>query len=98
MDFEEEIRKDTSSEEARLTRLIEAIARLLDNKDWRTTHELHFQGEEERINRLLFNEAKRDKLDEVAIYRLQGELKWAKRYSDIGQFGKILKNQLDKLK
>lgn len=98
MDFEEEVVKDTSVEQARLTKLIEAIVNLLENKDWRTLQELHFSQEEERVSRLLLGEAHKSPLDDKEIYRLQGEMKWARRYADLVAFVKLLKNQLDKLK
>lgn len=98
--FEEEMEepKDTSEEQARLTRLIEAINNLLTSRDWQVLQEFHFVPEESRLTRLLLLEAKKSEVELDEIYRLQGELKWAKRYADLKVFGKFLKNQLDKLK
>ena len=96
-ELEEDRVPDTSGEQARLTRIIEAIASLLENKDWQTLVELHFSKEEERVKRLILSEAQKKPIDEE-IYSLQGELKWAKRYQDFYGWAKILKNQLEKLK
>lgn len=100
--FHEEIEDakpiDTSEQQALLTRKIEAIDGLLKTRDWYTLAELHFAEEERRIERLLLSEAKKGAVDDKEIYRLQGELKWAKRYADLGQFAKYLKSQLDNLK
>ena len=94
----EEVTPDTSLEEARLIKLIEAIAGLIENRDWQTLVELHFSKEEERVERLLFSEAQKSILNADEIHRLQGELKWARRYSDFTKWAKFLKNQLEQLK
>ncbi len=94
----EEKPKDTSIEEARLTRMIEALARLLVSQEWAVLQELHFGRELERVERLLISESKKDLLEDREIYRLQGELKWAKRYADLREWAKALTNQLKKLK
>jgi len=92
---EEEPQIDTSEEQARLTKIIEAIAGLVENKDWRTLQEMVFAKEKERITKIILSEAKKQELNLSEIYRLQGELQWAKRYADLTNFAKLLKNQLE---
>jgi len=92
-----EKRPEIEEEQIRLTRIIGAIDGLLQNRDWQTFQELHFDREEKRVNRLLLLEARKD-INEKEIYRLQGEWKWARRYSDLVTFARFLKNQLDKIK
>lgn len=94
---DEEIPQLNEAEIARLTRLIEAIDGVLRTKDWQTLEELHFTQETDRVERLLLSEAKKD-LNDREIYRLQGEMKWAKRYADIRKWAEFLKNQLENLK
>lgn len=93
---EEEKPHTNPQEEARLIRLIEAIAALSENKDWQTLNELHLSKEEERIERLLLSESKKNLIESDKLYRLQGELLWAKRYADMRVWAKLLKNQLNK--
>lgn len=95
---ENEPTESTEIQIALLTRQIEAVAGLLENKDWRTLQELCFSKEIERIDRLLLQEAKKTDMNFGAMLTLQGELKWAKRYSDLASWAKLLKNQLDNLK
>lgn len=95
---EEKEEVDTSLEEARLIRLIEAIARLFENSDWRTLVELHFSQEEERVKRLLLAATMETPLPVEQIYRLQGELKWARRYKNLALFAHNLKKQLNQLR
>lgn len=94
----EELKLDTTTEQVRLTRLIEAIASLLENKDWRTLQELHFSKEKERVERLMLSAAKNSPLEDRELYRLQGEHLWATRYEDLSKYAKLLKNQLENLK
>lgn len=94
----EESPKDNQAEIARFTRLIEAIDGVLKTKDWATLEELHFSQEKERVERLILSEAKKPEVDVKAIYRLQGELKWAVRYKDLRKWAEFLKNQLIELK
>lgn len=95
---EEEVKPDTQVEQARLTRLIEAISGLFENRDWQTLNELHLSKEKERVERLLFNEALKPEPSVSTIQRLQGELIWARRYADLPKFVVFLKNQLNQLK
>lgn len=88
---------DNSEKKAELVKLVEAIAGLLENRDWQTLHEAHFSKEKERIHRLLLQAAQKEEVSEKEIYRLQGEAIWANRYADLSKFALILKNQLEKL-
>lgn len=97
-ELEETKPTDTSAEQARLVRIIEAIDELVKNDSWRTLQELCFSREEERINRLLLTEAKETAPDLTTIHQLQGELQWAKRYGNLVSYAQLLKNQLEKLK
>ena len=89
---------DTTEQQASLIRMIEAVNGLLQSADWQTLRDLHFSKEEERLNRLILQEAKKATVDDTVLYRLQGELVWAKRYADVTKFAQILKSQLDNLK
>jgi hypothetical protein len=89
---------DTSTEEARLTRLIEAIAGLIQTREYAVLQELHFSTEEKRIERLLIAESKKTVINQNELYRLQGEMKWATRYADMNKWAQLLTYQRSKLK
>lgn len=93
----EEVKPDFSLEKARLTNLIEAIAGLLEDRNWQTLSKLHFEAEEERVKRLILSETQKTKISEEEIYRLQGEMKWAKKYANLAEFARFLKKQLNAL-
>ena len=63
-----------------LLRMIEAIDNLSKNEDWRTVKELLFDGQLEKLETSLLNEVKANELSAPKIYRLQGNLEWAKRF------------------
>ncbi len=63
-----------------LLRLIEAINNLSKNEDWHTLKELLFNGQVEKLEKNLLNEAKSNELSNPTIYRLQGNLEWARRW------------------
>lgn len=96
-ELEESPKVDNSEKRAELVKLIEAIAGLLENRDWQVLHESHFSKEKDRIHRLLLQASQREEVSEKEIYRLQGEFIWANRYADLSKFALILKKQLENL-
>lgn len=86
-----------SDERVRLEKMIEALATIIESKEWQVLHDLHFSQEKQRIERLLIAEAQKDEVSTERLYRLQGEYIWAKRYSDFVSWAKNLKNQLTKI-
>ncbi len=95
---EDEEKAETSNEQIRLTQLIEALSGLSQTTEWSILVNIHFGKEKERIERLLMSEAKKSVIDSSEILRLQGELKWAIRYSDIRAWVENLRKQLSTLK
>lgn len=65
---------------AHLVRLIEAIQDVQSTSAWSTLKE-EFDGEVARLNRLLLRESKEKELKQPEIYRLQGRIESAKKYS-----------------
>jgi len=80
-----------------LTNLIEAINELAKNEAWKTLKKLLFDGLVEKIERQLNAEVKKTQLNPIEIYRLQGQLSWAKRYSDIYKLAETYKQELNQI-
>jgi len=96
---EEEPKNEKAQEyETELVRVVEAIAEVLKTKEWQVLKGLVFDKEVERVERLLTSEARKVPLSIESIYRLQGELKWAKRYSDLKELAQHYQNQLKGLR
>ncbi len=66
--------------DAHLVRLIEAIQEVQSTNAWSTLKE-EFDGEIARLNRFLLAESKKKEVDLPEIYRLQGRIESAKKYS-----------------
>lgn len=85
-------------EQTRLTKIIEALAKLESNKEWKIIKELVFDKSLGAIERQMLNESVAQEVDVNKIYRLQGEWAWSKQFSDIGRFADTLKKQLQEIK
>lgn len=84
--------------QAELIKIIDVLAKLDGSKEWETLKESIFKKSLEGIERQIMNEALAAKIDSDKIYRLQGELAWARQYNDIGKLGESLKKQLEEIK
>ncbi len=77
-----------------LLRLIEAIDNLSKNEDWQTLKKLLFDGQVEKLEIQLLSEAKLNELQAPKIYRLQGNLEWARRW-DLYKLAETYKKELN---
>ncbi len=80
--------------QAVLQRLVEAIDKLSKNEDWQTLKQLLFDQQIERMEKQLLNEAKANELQPEKIYRLQGNLEWARRW-DLYKLAETYKTELN---
>ena len=81
-----------------LAQLVEAINRVEANDDWRKLKELLFNGVVKKLERQLKDEASRNEVNLPKIYRLQGQIEWAKKYSDLKKISNEKRSELDNLK
>lgn len=81
-----------------LVKILEAIDEVLKTKGWQTLKELVFDKVVERLDRQLLSEAKNPKIDEIKLYYLQGEMAWARRYSDLKSYAEMLQKELQGIK
>lgn len=80
-----------------LTRIVESIDLLSQIKEWQTLKELIFDKMVERLEKNLQAEAKKNELLPAEIYRLQGQIAWAKRYSDLYKLAEAYKQELNSI-
>lgn len=66
--------------DAHLVRLLESITEVQATRAWSTLKE-EFDGEIARLNRLLLAESKKSEVNLPEVYRLQGRIESAKKYS-----------------
>jgi len=98
--FEEE-KPDFSHLEKRageLRVIVEAVRRVAESKDWATLRELVLDDVVTTLERQLSSEAMKTPIDEPTLYRLQGQLAWAKKYVDLGQLAEFFAQQIEGIK
>lgn len=93
----QEEKRDTSSEQGHLKKVIEAISSLAGRKEWAVFEEEYLNKELEKINRLIRSESLKDVVDLPKLYRLQGQREVAKRYTNIGLLVGNMRKQLENL-
>lgn len=81
-----------------LTRIVEAIRRIADSEDWKVLKELVFDGVLKTLERQLKDEAQKATVVTAELYRLQGQLVWARKYADLDKLAEFFKMQIESIK
>lgn len=81
-----------------LSLIVEAINRVEQSNDWQKLKELVLDGVVSSLERSLANEANGKELNLPEIYRLQGQLRWAKKYADLKKLADYYKLQIEGIK
>jgi len=79
---------------ASLTKIIEALNNVAQSRDWHVLKKELFDGLESAIERTLRQEVERKELNPTEIHRLQGQLIWARKYSNFEKLADFFKKQL----
>ena len=85
-------------QQGELTRLVEAINRVEASEDWRKLKELLLDGIVEKLERQLKDEAKKDEVSLPKLYRLQGQIEWAKKYTNLKKISDDKRLELENFK
>ena len=85
-------------QQGELTRLVEAINRVEASEDWRKLKELLLDGIVEKLERQLKDEAKKDEVILPKLYRLQGQIEWAKKYSNLKKISDEKRLEIEHIK
>ena len=89
---DKEVQKEALQErDAKLVKIIEALGQVEAADEWRTLREELFDSLVENLEHRLVTEAKSPKINTEELYRLQGQLLWAKRYSNLGELRQVFK-------
>lgn len=84
--------------EVELVRTIEAINVVADSEAWSTLKELLFDSLEQSLERRLKSESEKSELNSAEIYRLQGQLVWAKKYGDFKKLCDFFRLELSNIR
>ena len=85
-------------QQGELTQIVEAINQVETSENWQKLKKLFLDEIVTNLERQLALEAAKDEIDPPKMYRLQGELKWAKRYSDLKKLSEAKRQQIENLK
>lgn len=92
----EEEKIDASSflrgRQTELVNIIEALNNVIPY--WKTVNELIFKGLLDRLEKQLVQEASKREIDNPEVYRIQGQILWAKKYSDLYKLVETYKSEL----
>jgi hypothetical protein len=83
---------------AELVKIIQSFESLEKSKEWATLKELVFSKSLASIEKQLLNESSAPDISLHKLYKLQGELSWARKFNDINRFTDTLKKQLADIK
>ena len=89
---------DYEKRHGELVRIIGSFESLEKSKEWETLKELVFDKSHSSVERQLLNAAKEPLIEISRLYKLQGELSWTKRLSNIPAFVEIYKQELISVK
>lgn len=87
-----------SERQGELVKIVEAIRRVADSRDWDTLKKMVFDGVIETLERQLKSEAQKDEVNAPELYRLQGQLVWARKYADLSKLAEFFKVQIEGIK
>jgi len=85
-------------QQGELAQLIEAINAVEANEDWRKLKELFLNGIVDKLERQLRDEAGKKEVNLPNIYRLQGQIEWAKKYTNLKKISDDKRLELENLK
>ena len=98
----EESKEDNSQilqiKQGELSQIIEAINGVEASEDWQKLKKLLLDGVVSSLERQLLNEVSRKEINPPEIYRLQGQLAWARRYVDLKKLSETYRRQLEGIK
>jgi hypothetical protein len=85
-------------QEVKLIKLIEAIERVSHTSDWKLLKDHLFDDLVGSLERRLSQEASKDNIDSAIIYRLQGQITWAKKFSDFRKLADSFRSELSNIR
>lgn len=80
--------------ESYLVRVIEAIGRVSGTADWKILKNEIFDSLVETLERRIKSETQKEVLNDPELYRLQGQLGWAKKFSRLEELAQVFKVEL----
>ena len=86
------------AEEAKLIKIIQSVELISESPEWLTLKELVFDGVVESLERQKSAETNKQPINTDIVHSLNGQLAWAKRYSNFSTLAHAYRLQLRKVK
>lgn len=80
--------------EGELVKIIEAINKIAGTEEWSILENHIFGNLVETLDRRLNSEASKLEIKDAELYRLQGQITWAKKYADLKKLSDFYKLEL----
>lgn len=81
-------------QESKLIKIVEALNKVSENRDWKYLQDTIFQGVVDGLKRERETQIERQPLNGPLIHNLNGQIKWAKKYLDLLDLASIYKQEL----
>lgn len=85
-------------ERGKLRQIVEAINSIEVSEDWQKLKRLVLDDALASLERQLYEQALKPEIDLPSLYRLQGQLLWARKYFDLKKLGEYPKQQIENIK
>lgn len=93
-----EVTEKLRSEEGRLVKIIEAVRSVQQTEAWSTLKIEVFDSLTDKLERELKREAEEDDPDPSKLNRINGQLIWARKYSDLNKLEREKMVELQRIK
>ncbi len=100
-DLEEKVdhhKDDLQIKHTELVNLIAIIERIAESNDWQALKRLLFDSLVGALERRIMVETTKSVIDTTELYRLNGQLTWAKRYADLSKLAGVYRVELANIK
>jgi hypothetical protein len=84
--------------EVELVKILGAIRKVQDSKDWSTLKENVFDGVTQNLSDKIQSEAKKTKPDVDILRYLTGQLVWAEKFSDLSKLEAVFRQELTNIR
>lgn len=84
--------------EGELIKIIEAIGEIEESTAWGTLKNTVFDGVVQTLERQLKTEASKDEPMQMALAKINGQLVWARKYSDLKELSQVFRLELTNIR
>lgn len=84
--------------EGELIKIIEAIGEIEESTAWGTLKNTVFDGVVQSLERQLKTEASKDEPMQMALAKINGQLVWARKYSDLKELSQVFRLELTNIR